>query len=300
MRAEVRLRAGAGWLRHRVRLVLIAALAGVASVATAAEATAPAAIASATQLLQQRFLATAQGWRKAVLKLPGVKPHEAELVGALRIVVAPTPLPMLRGQTRLEGHVIVVTAGWLTLLDDLLRAEALSELDARGKACLTSYQAAIEAARKKERETPTKPPQVWLRLASFVEADKAAAGCGKFRLADLRSPAVQARVEYDADTVVLWLLTRQAARLVALPVPLPAAVQSPSGASAPGSEKKPEVTCAPPAVGARSVSSSHASTDERTDLALACYGRTPPQSLDWLRAHAAELFDKETAALLKN
>ena len=304
-----------------------AALWNIAFSVAAADRAAPAVPASASQRLQQRFTAAAEGWRKAVLKLPDAKPHEAELVRELRIVVAPTHVPLLRVQRRLDGHTVIVSAGWLALLDQLLRAEAVSHGAAdKGKDCLSGYAGKLLTFFHENRDRAAEalqPRRTWPRLTVLVESGAAPTGCTHLKPADLQGPALQAQVDKAADAAALWLLTHQAALLVALPVP-PAVPASGASASEKAAAPAPadEVTLrlqppcsallflAPPAPATSAAStppskptaaaalSAAAFADERAQQALKAYDLKQPCALSWMRDNAAKLFDAETAKTL--
>ena len=85
--------------------------------------------------------------------MPEQQSHEADLVRELRVVVAPTAVPLLRTQRQLDGHTVIVSAGWLALLDELLRAEAVPQHEKDGKKeCLSGYQSSLELALRANRD----------------------------------------------------------------------------------------------------------------------------------------------------
>lgn len=268
----------------------------------AADNAASAMPRSDSQRLQQLFAAAVEGWRKAAVKHPDMKPHEA-LLRELRVVVAPTTLPLLRVQRRLEGSTLVVSAGWLMLLDELLRAEAVSALVPDSAACLSSYEDEVMTAVQRNRErakSPSRALQAWPRLTSLVESGQAPGACKALAPEDLRSGAVKARVQAEADAAALWLLTRQAWLLIELPQPAerPSAKASAEAAqpgAAPEQSDKPRV--AAPAMDA-----APASLPERADhhaqQMLEEYGLRQPEALCWLRNYAADLFDDATVQAL--
>jgi hypothetical protein len=180
----------------RRRAILVVALLGVAAGAeTAAETAAPTATATASQRLQQRFVASVEGWRKTAPKLSDKKPpesppaHEAQLLRELRVVVAPTAVPVLRVQRRGDGHTLIVSAGWLALLDELLRAEAAYTMPpAGGTRCFDDYVDQVLAVvydngERASRQQP-QPLQAW-PPARRAAASAARAGLPWRRLVEL-------------------------------------------------------------------------------------------------------------------
>lgn len=257
-----------GTARHRLRAralrVGIAASVAIAvSAVSAGDTISSAPPTTASQRLQQRFAAAVEGWRKsALLALPEAavddarkaalrhvesKPrsepdaHAARVLRELRVVVTPTPLPLLRAQRQLSGYSIVVSAGWLALLHELLLAEALSQpaaaaIDAGAPAssaasgavrddgdCLQAFQREVWRVvadnRCRAAEAPPRPLRAWPRLASWVGSSAAPKACSHLRPGAFRRPELQARIDDGADIATLWLLTRHAAQLVAQPVP---------------------------------------------------------------------------------
>lgn len=297
--------------------------------ATAAETAPPPAHVAPAQRLQQRFSAAVEGWRKVAKKMPDQQSHEAELVRELRVVVAPTAVPLLRTQRQLDGHTVIVSAGWLALLDELLRAEAVPQHEKDGKKeCLSGYEASLMVALRANRDRAAKePPQAlhsWPRLAQWLESGDAPERCSKLESAQLRSPAVQARVDQAADTVVLWLLTGQAALLVALPVPEQKAESSATGSAKADASTAADAatsslrwTCRPPTTEAQASAAASAASkaasgssavapkplasahNQRAKQALDCYQLERPLALTWLIDNAAVLFDEETVQALR-
>lgn len=312
----------------RVQVGVAALLSIAIGASVAADMAASAAPATPSQRLQQRFTAAVEGWRKSVLNLPDPNPrlYEAQLVRELRVVIAPTPAPLLRVQRRLDGHTIVISAGWLALLDELLRAEAVLKQESvaegasapavngaqAGSDCFGGYAQSVWGVladnRCRAAGMSPGPLQAWPRLVSWVESKDAPKGCANLKRISLQRLGVQARVEDGADTVALWLLTRQAARLIAMPVPVPSAASAPEKAAASAADNElslrlPRSTLHCPAT-SRSTASAVARlersswvadpADQRALKALMDYGLAQPRALLWLRENAA-LFDAETA-----
>ena len=301
-------------------VLIFAAMLHTATAVTAAEVAAPNAPATASQRLQQRFTDAVEGWRKAASKLPGQKPHEEQLMRDLRVIVAPTPLPLLRVHRRLDGHTAIVSAGWLALLEELLRAEAVSEgVEGDEKHCLSGYADAVMVVVRDNRDRAAKqPPQplrAWPRLASLIEAGDAPFGCRQVHPARLRSAAVQARVDKAADSAAFWLLTRQAALLVAMRVPVQidaAKAVAASNLAPAGLQWTCSALAAQPSTSASASAASIATSgtfvvaldaavsylDKRSQQALDCYGLEQPAALSWLRKNAAQLLDEQTVHTL--
>jgi len=279
----------------RRRAILVVALLGVAAGAeTAAETAAPTATATASQRLQQRFVASVEGWRKTAPKLSDKKPpesppaHEAQLLRELRVVVAPTAVPVLRVQRRGDGHTLIVSAGWLALLDELLRAEAAYTMPpAGGTRCFDDYVDQVLAVvydngERASRQQP-QPLQAWPRFASWLEADDTPTACKRIHPTLWSGPAAQQRISEAADTAVLWLLTQQAAYLVALPVPKAAASATFAASAAAKSTSGPDAAAAAPGPAA-------SSPEQLAQHALEGYGLKPPAALQRLRERAPKLF----------
>jgi len=322
--------------------------------------------------LQDRFLAATEGWRKGVTALdgpPAKAPSASSTADAplprslreLRVLVAPTPVPAWQAQQRLEGRTIIVSAGWLELLDELLRAEALSQQQADcfggyalllgerlriarpARAVLAAAAAstagpvgdaasavlATSAASTAPPALPALPPPrllAWPRLRMLVGTAEAPAGCAGIRPADLRRPGVQAVVDAGSDAVTLWLLTRQAARVGALPAaaapvtpvapvaPVASAASQASAAStaraaaatgAPATPSAPPPAVSMPACACSAIGPAPpadtcippARADARAWCVVHRHGLMVPRTLLWMEANAG-LFEPASAAPL--
>ena len=282
--------------------------------ATAAETASPPAVATPSQRLHQRFAASVEGWRKAAPKLSDKQPqepqaaHEPQLLRELRVVVAPTAVPLLRVQRRIDGHTLIVSAGWLALLDELLQAQAAYAMaPGAGERCPHDYLQSVLAVVRDNRDRASKetpqPLQAWPRFASWLASDDTRAECRRIKPSVLRSATVEAQVIEGADTAALWLLTRQAARLAALPVPKPSTPAASGANAAPAATTDDaalavRVAFATPAVSAQTApadaavapSPAASSPDQLAQHALDGYGLKLPAALVWLRDDAPELF----------
>lgn len=256
--------------RRRAPAIVSAMVLGIAvGTSTAADTAASAMPATPSQRVQQRFVAAVEGWRKAALTPPGPKvipeSQDARFARELRVVIIATPIPRLYMQRRLDGYTFVFSAGWLTLLDELLRAEVVSEKEAEGD-CLAGYARAIEgvvADNLREAGEPQRPLQAWPRLAALVRSNAAPKGCADLTRTDLQHWSVQARIDDGMNAAVLWLLARQAAL-----------------AQASGSADAVE------------------SANKRAVEALQALKLAEPRALHWLHNNATKLFDADTARTL--
>lgn len=152
--------------RRLLVAVLLAAAFAAGALPDAAAADAPAPIPkTVSQRLQAHFFSVVDGWRRnrsryldlsvgyPAEKTPEAVPILKRLVNDLRVVVVPTPIPMLRAQPRVDGNTLFVSAGWLNLVNELLWAEALDmpanlpgRLGAPSSpgACLKAYESELE------------------------------------------------------------------------------------------------------------------------------------------------------------
>ncbi|QHI97574.1 hypothetical protein GT347_05975 [Xylophilus rhododendri] len=145
-------------MNRRIAPALLAAASlAVTTAAWPAEAARPAPRPqSVSQRLQQHFVATVEGWRKvrlrpleATVESKDQKPTERQatqkrLYEQVEIVVVPTPIPIMRSQQRINGSTVYVSAGWLSMVNEMLWAGELhlpaAQKGAPGSSCLTAYQ----------------------------------------------------------------------------------------------------------------------------------------------------------------
>lgn len=130
--------------------------------------------------------------------------QEIRLAQEIRLVVAPTPKPLLRAQSRLEGHTLIVSAGWLALMDDLLRAEALY---GEKSDCMEAFVQTLNDAPSKASLAGASVA-VWPRLETWLSTHE---NCRRGTKYPLQRPSVQAKVDQDVAAVTVGLLSSQVA-----------------------------------------------------------------------------------------
>ncbi|MEJ8827148.1 hypothetical protein WKW80_35055 [Variovorax humicola] len=184
-----------------------------------------------------RWAATFAAWRAGATASSSESPREAAIRKSTRLHVVPTPAPLLGTQQRLDGHAIVVSTGLITLLHELLLAEATSSgcfdgyagevvavLDGNQKAA-RDYAVALRDATQgipatgnrgqPVRALPATPVNAWPRLGDRI--GQAGTACENVKPAALQSAATRAWVNNNADSLALWVLTHQVAVLAADP-----------------------------------------------------------------------------------
>ncbi|WP_218511110.1 hypothetical protein [Variovorax sp. dw_308] len=219
----------------------------------------------------QRWAAAFAAWRAAATASSWESPREAAIRKATRLSVIPTPTPLLGTQRRLDGHAIVVSMGLIALLDELLLAEATStgcfdgyanevadvlngnqrEARAYTEALAKSAQGIPTTGDKGQpvRALPATPVNAWPRLGDRI--GKAGTACENVKPAALQSASTRAWITKNADSVPLWVLTRQVAILAAdpaieTPVPKPDVPSASSQASQAPNAQAPAPAPVPP------------------------------------------------------
>lgn len=171
---------------RRAALCLAAAAALLASPAYPAPDDKPAPPASvlASQQQHARWVAAFNAWRGAASTWSGETEEEAKLRGETRLLLLPTPRPVLARQRWLEGRAIVVSSGLIALLDEMLLAEAVSGparpagVPPRGD-CFTAYGTRVLQSVSLNRDAQairsSEPLSAWPRFSTLVEAGAARA-----------------------------------------------------------------------------------------------------------------------------
>lgn len=145
----------------------------------------PSAGVLISQQQHARWVTAFNGWRSAKRTWPGETDTEAELRHDTRLLILPTPTPVLSRQRWLDGRAFVLSSGLIALLDEMLLAEAVS--DALGSVvtpslkphatCFDAYGQRVLVVLNLNRDTrnlrPPEPLSVWPRLTKLVEVGKA-------------------------------------------------------------------------------------------------------------------------------
>ena len=276
--------------------------------AAAAEPAASARSPLASQLLQQRFTTAVEGWRKTALGSLPKNAHEADIVRDLRVLIAPTPVPLVHVRRRLDGNSIVVSAGWLEVLEQLLRVEANMKTSASPDArdCLDDYADLVrDVVRENVRRVSQKLPEplhAWPRFEPLLLNSHSRPGhCIGLSRTDLKSVAVQDFVDRGMDAAALWLLTREVALLLAAPLAPPVRQSSVTG-NVPSTKQgdhfkmqTPPQRIAPSAVVIEASASAAqppvSAAEERAQAALLGFGWGQSRALMKMRENAEVFFD---------
>lgn len=206
----------------------------------------PAGVAASQQQLV-RWIAAFNAWRNIPWTWNGETDSEAKERHETRLFILPKSQPLLSRRRGLDGRAIVVSTGLLLLLDELLLAEAVSDIaSTTGPSPATTlgppdgcFKAYVERAlmaidRDAESRSVWAPEALgaWPRFSALVEAGKAgrlgrAAGersdgpCAAVTPALLRSAGTRTHVAGSGDALALWLFTQQSLQLSRLPAVSP-------------------------------------------------------------------------------
>ena len=192
--------------RSPAGLVLVAALLWpVASTA--------AGLQDEVRRAQQRVEASGVGYRKALLRLPTVSPGQRDILGDVKFVYDPSPRPRLASLRQFGQRSIIVSEGWISLVEDLVRAQILATPE-RGPGCLHAF-ASVAASAVKENlmREPLSPPPHARAVPRFVEyvRDRDHDKCRSVRLTELKTPLVDERVRVGLDAALAWAIGRMLA-----------------------------------------------------------------------------------------
>lgn len=167
-------------------------------------------------LAKQRFESSAAGIKRLLSTPKVLSDDERGRLAAVQFSFDRSPLPVLRHDRRFGEMRVVMSVGWITLAEELLRAEALSKPD-----CFRSFaprvlaavrdnrQAASEGARQRLRAVP--------RLSDHIEDNKRqrGSGCAEIGERQLRHPTVNDAVTTGLDATLFWSISREIQPLLA-------------------------------------------------------------------------------------
>ena len=255
-------------------------------------------------------------WQSSASASPSETAREAAIRKASRLLILPTPTPLLGTQRRFDGFDIVVSLGLVALLDELLLAESTvpscfdafaaevtSVLDSNRKSAqayadaLTKTTESVPQAKGQGKSggspshaQPASPVHAWPRCSDRI--GKTGTAWGQVKPAVLQSVSTRAWVSGNTDSVALWLLTHQVAVLaqnqaIVTLAPKPAAtasapvVQEPLPQSPVPSQARSQ--CFKDATAAAAAASAASSLD-RARLALCTNERNDNlRTLTWLQ-----------------
>lgn len=211
------------------------------------------------QAAQQRFTASASGWSKSASRLTGLADSEKDMLSDIRYVYELSPLPKVKSLRRFGERRVVVSDGWMSLTEDLVRADVVSAAGiatGKGSDCFSDFsRTALTAARDNLRRAADGAGNALKtvpRLATFINSDDPG-GCRGLKKSDLTGPKIEEAVANGVDAALVWLLARQTALLIEPQVsnpmqkaPEPLIAPAVSSASAPPVERPIEKASAPP------------------------------------------------------
>lgn len=138
-----------------------------------------------SQQQHERWASAFAAWRSAESTWRGESVDESKLRAKTRLLILPSATPLLSRQRGLDGSAIVLSSGLMTLLDEMLLAEAVSvQLDSNGPTgakpqldCFDTYGQRVLTVVSLNRVTPSsRSPEVlsaWPRFSTIVEAGQA-------------------------------------------------------------------------------------------------------------------------------
>lgn len=168
---------------------------------------------------QQRFESSAAGWRKSAMRSPGLSRAEIDSLNDIRFVYERSPLPKVTSLHRFGERKVVVSDGLMSLVEDLIRADAISAAAPPTQAadrrnCFAAFsRLALRVARENARlamQDRRARLRAVPRLSAWLEG-RVIDGCRGVEAADLTRPAIEEAVAVGTDASLVWLLARQSA-----------------------------------------------------------------------------------------
>jgi len=168
---------------------------------------------------QQRYESSAAGWRKSAMRSPGLSPAEIDTLNDIRFVYERSPLPKVASLRRFGERKVVVSDGLMSLVEDLIRADAISAAATPKQAadrrdCFAAFGRLSLGVARDNARLATRDRQARLRavprLSAFVNG-RSADGCRGIEPSELAQPAIEEAVAMATDAALVWLLARQAA-----------------------------------------------------------------------------------------
>lgn len=164
---------------------------------------------------QARFESTAAGYRQAAVRLPGMTTAEKDVLGDMKFVYEHSAAVRVRAVRQFGQRKLVVSDGWMSLVEDLTRAAALATQTNDDRCFYAFTEASIAVARDNLRRAGMVNAEMREvpRLADFVEA-RSKSSCAGLRPSDLRKQKIEEAVDIGVDAALVWAIGRELAAQV--------------------------------------------------------------------------------------
>lgn len=193
-------------LRHGFERIIAAGLFVLAIVQSPSALSAERTL-DEVRLSKSRFEGVGAGYKQALSRLPMLSAADRDVVGDIRFVYEPSTLPRVQSVRQFGQRRIIVSDGWMALVEDLTRANALAA-PPRDDACLLAFAStALDVARKNlaRGADPEAHQRANARFVQFVR-DRDNAACSALRRGDLVSQALEERVRSGVDATLVWVI----------------------------------------------------------------------------------------------
>ena len=185
-------------------LVIVSALA-----ADAVASRAPDEIKQA----RARVESTGNAVRSTLSRRTGISVAERDVLADVKFVYSPSQLPSVQAIRQFGQRTVLVSDGWMSLVEDLTRAELLAR-SPRTPECFHLFARTVLSTARANlsmtRLNPRAPPLVLPRFAEYVE-DRSNVACTGIRSTDLRAAGIARAVRTGVDAALWWVIGRELA-----------------------------------------------------------------------------------------
>lgn len=193
-------------LRHGFERI-VAAVVLVLAIAQSPSAFSAGRTLDEVRLSKSRFESVGAGYKQALSRLPMLSTAERDAVGDIRFIYEPLTLPRMQSVRQFGQRQIIVSDGWMALVEDLTRANALAA-PPRDDACMPAFvSTALEVARDNLARSadPDAYQRAIPRFVQFVR-DRNNVACSAVRRGDLLSRALEEHVRSGVDATLVWVI----------------------------------------------------------------------------------------------
>ena len=194
---------------------------------------------------RERVESTGNAVRTSLKRQAGLGTGERDVLDEVKFVYSPSQLPSVQSIRQFGQRRIIVSDGWLSLVEDLTRAELLARPPASARCfhdfarkVLSTARTNLSMTRSDRRGAPLALP----RFVSYVE-DRANGACANFRPSALHAPGIDRGVRTGVDAALWWALSRELAlqfdpRDIGLPSSVAANIATATSVAASGASRE--------------------------------------------------------------
>lgn len=162
---------------------------------------------------RERVESTGNAVRTSLKRQTGLGAGERDVLDDVKFAYSPSQLPSVQSIRQFGQRKVIVSDGWVSLVEDLTRAELLARPPASADCFHEFARKVLSKARTNlsmTRSNPRAAPLALPRFASYVE-DRENHECAHLHPSVLRASGIDRAVRVGVDAALWWALGRELA-----------------------------------------------------------------------------------------